>query len=159
MPLNKILEANDVTAIAKMLVFGRFGMSNLETDKLYTQMSNFEYLTMEQISALILEKGDGNRIYMKEVAEALNVPVTKLSHTVGKLEEQALIEWKHDPDSEFGTYIILTESGKKRLENQEKILKEFYQNVLKDFGKERAVNLVKEMVELEKVMRKELEAQ
>ena len=29
MPLNKIIEANDITAIAKMLVFGRFGMSNL----------------------------------------------------------------------------------------------------------------------------------
>ncbi|MGI6010119.1 MAG: winged helix DNA-binding protein [Ruminococcus sp.] len=159
MPLSKIVEANDVTAIAKMLVFGRFGMSNLGTDKLYTQMSNFEYLTMEQISSLIQEKGDGTRIYMKEVAEALNVEVSRLSHTLSKLEEQALIEWKHDPDSDTGTYITLTESGKKRLDNQEKILKEFYQKVLKDFGKERAVNLVEEMVELEKVMRKELDAQ
>lgn len=154
-----MVEAGNVAAIAKMLVFGRFGMSNLETDKLYTQMSNFEYLTMEQISSLIQEKGDGKRIYMKEVAEALNVEVSRLSHTLGRLEEQALIEWKHDPDSDSGTYIVLTESGKTRLDNQEKILKEFYQNVLNDFGKERAVNLVKEMMELEKVMRRELEAQ
>ena len=157
MPLNKIMEANDITAIAKMLVFGRCGMSNLGTDKLYTQMSNFEYLTLEQISSLIQEKGDGTRIYMKDVAEALNVEVSRLSHTLSRLEEQALIEWKHDPDSDFGTYVILTESGKERLENQEKILRDFYQDVLKDFGRERAVSLVNEMVDLEKVMRKELE--
>ena len=62
-----------------------------------------------------------------------------------------------DPDSDFGTYVILTESGKERLENQEKILRDFYQDVLKDFGRERAVSLVNEMVDLEKVMRKELE--
>ncbi len=154
--LDDIFNEEGITETARQLILGRFGLVNLETDKLYTEMTNFEYVTMEKINGLISAREEDS-IYMKEIAEDLNVSVNRLSHTIGKLEEEGLIIWKRDPEGKKGTYIQLSEGGKTRLEAQKKLLQDFYRDVIGEFGVKRASAMAYELLDFDKAMRTVLE--
>ena len=65
--------------------------------------------------------------------------------------------WSHDGNGSEGTYVTITESGKKLLKNQEQILRDYYGKVIEKYGKENLIQLLRLMKELETVMSSELE--
>ena len=76
---------------------------------------------------------------------------------IGKLRDKGLLTWAHDGDGSEGTYVTITESGKNLLCEQEEILKKYYGNVIEKFGKEKLIQLLQLMKELETIMSGEFE--
>ena len=70
---------------------------------------------------------------------------------------RGLLLWSHDGNGSEGTYVTITESGKKLLKNQEQILRDYYGKVIEKYGKENLIQLLRLMKELETVMSSELE--
>ena len=68
-----------------------------------------------------------------------------------------LPDWKKQDISAAGaSYVMLTDYGKKKLEEQQDITLRFYEHVIERFGREKARELDKLMLELESVLRDEL---
>ena len=65
--------------------------------------------------------------------------------------------WSHDGNGSEGTYVIITDSGKKLLKEQEEVLRKFYGNVIDKFGKEKLIQLLQLMKELDTIMCSEFE--
>ena len=76
---------------------------------------------------------------------------------IGSLRDRGFVTWSHDGNGSEGTYVTITDSGKKLLNEQEEILKQYYGKVIDDFGKEKMIQLLQLMKELETVMSSEFE--
>ena len=65
--------------------------------------------------------------------------------------------WSHDGDGSEGTYVTITEAGKKMLEEEEAALKKYYGKVITSYGRDNLIQLLQLMKQLETVMGKEFE--
>ena len=86
------------------------------------------------------------------LAGLTNISKIISSKIVTSLKEKGLVQWSHDGDGSEGTYVSFTESGRKIMDEQEKILKEYYSEVAKKFGEERLISLLSLMKVIQYVL-------
>lgn len=97
------------------------------------------------------------RTYLKDLAEKMHLSMRQISKMIGNLKERGLVVWSHDGNGSEGTYVTITESGQQLLTQQQKILEEYYGNVIDKFGKDNLIQLLNLMKQLETVMSSEVE--
>ena len=154
----------DLGLLSDEMTFRRYIPGVMNTKKIFNKMSTGNYIAIEIIERLI-EKGGGkdnlvdesSRIYLKDLAAHFKIPMYKVSEIVRDLNERGMVTWTHDGKGEEGTYIILTESGLKAAQEQHTVLKDFYSRVIEEYGKDKFVELIGLMAELDQVMEAELD--
>ena len=87
----------------------------------------------------------------------MRLTIRQTSGLVGDLKNKGMLQWSHDGDGSEGTYVAITETGKRQLEEQQEILKDFYGRVICRYGRENLVLLLRQMRELETIMSSEME--
>ena len=154
----------DLGLLSDEMTFRRYFTGAMNTRKIFSRMSTGNYVTIEIIERLIekeygsdTQTDGGSRIYLKDLASHFKIPMYKVSEIVRDMSERGMVTWTHDGKGKEGTYIILTESGKKAAKDQQAILKEFYSRVIERFGKEKFVELLGMMADLDQVMESELD--
>lgn len=154
----------DIGLLSDEMTFRRYMSGVMNTRKVFRKMSTGNYITIEIIERLIKkEYGDhanldgSNRIYLKNLAEHFKMPMYKVSEIVRDMSERGMVIWTHDGKGEEETYITITESGKRTAEEQQEILKEFYTRVISSYGRERFVELLEMMADLDQTMESEME--
>ena len=104
-----------------------------------------------------MEQAEENqKIYLEDIAQGLNLPIGVVSKIVRTLKEKNFVTWKHDGIGEDGTYIQLTEKGMHSFTEQQEILKDFYKNVIEQFGTERFVSFLEQIIEFEEIIGAEI---
>lgn len=63
------------------------------------------------------------RTYLKDISDQMQRPMRQISRMVKTLQERGFLAWSHDGDGSEGTYVTITEAGKKMLEEEEAALK------------------------------------
>ncbi len=111
-----------------------------------------EYLMLIFIHHKAKEKEDG-KVYLKEIAEEVELPMNEVSADVKALRDSGYVKWTHDGAGENGTYVVMTDNGNEMLEENKKNLAEFYKKVIDEYGYEELLNLVESMKKLEATMR------
>lgn len=154
----------DIALLSDEMTFRRYISGVMNTRKVFRKMSTGNYITIEIIERLIKKeygddaKADGSaRIYLKDLASHFKIPMYKVSEIVRDMNERGMVTWTHDGKGEEGTYITITESGKRAAEEQQEILKEFYTRVISQYGRERFVELLEMMADLDQTMEAEME--
>lgn len=154
----------DLGLLSDEMTFRRYFTGAMNTKKIFSRMSTGNYVTIEIIEKLIekqygehAEEDENNRIYLKDLAAHFKIPMYKVSEIVRDMSERGMVTWTHDGKGEEGTYIILTESGMKAAKEQQAILKEFYSRVIARFGKDKFIELLHLMADLDQVMETELD--
>lgn len=99
----------------------------------------------------------GGKTYLKDLAERMQLTIRQTSKLAGKLKDRGLILWSHDGNGSEGTYVTITESGRKLLEKEEITLKKYYGNVIQEFGRDNMIHLLQMMKQLETIMSSEYE--
>ncbi len=147
---------SDMVALANEMTLRSFRWNQMNLQKIFQNMSSLDYTAMWILSRHIEEEEKSRKIYLKDISEKMELPMPRVSAMVRELQDRGLVYWKHDGKGENGTYIQITEHGmEKALEQQDK-LKDFYKKVVEKFGKERFVELLGEMAELEDIMNCEI---
>ncbi|WP_455721186.1 MarR family winged helix-turn-helix transcriptional regulator [Agathobacter sp.] len=85
----------------------------------------------EGIKNSVLEEG----VYLSDLAEQMNVPVTQISVAVKKLESKGYVLWKLD-DSRERTYIMLTDRALKLESDQKRKMMDAYEKIVSNIRKE-----------------------
>ncbi len=85
----------------------------------------------EGIKNSVLKEG----VYLSDLAEQMNVPVTQISAAVKKLESKGYVLWKLD-DSRERTYIMLTDRALKLESDQKRKMMEAYEKIISTIRKE-----------------------
>lgn len=105
--------------------------------KIFSEVSSTDYLTL-----LLLNRKHGlsdGSVYLKEIAADQEVPMSKVSQRVQKLQEKGLVYWDHD---EEGTYITISESGEAAMMRQQEKVTELMSRTVEQFGYDRFRELI-----------------
>lgn len=152
------MEKNEVVELSNELTYRHYLMDKGIIHELFQKMTIPEYIALHMI---VLESEStviyGGRTYLKELSEKMQLTIRQTSKMVGELRDRGLILWSHDGNGSEGTYVTITEMGRKLLEEQEQILKKYYGKVIGKFGKENLIKLLQLMKQLETVMSSEIE--
>ena len=155
---NKIIDKAELERLSHELTYRRYMMDRGKVRSLFKDIRIPEYIALYSI-AQDRENASiyGERTYLQELSEKMQLSMRQTSKMVGDLRDRGLVTWSHDGNGKDGTYVTITENGKKLLEEQELIVKEFYGRVIDSFGKENLIDLHQQMKELETVMTREIE--
>ena len=150
--------SSDIRVLTHELTYRRYLMNRVKIKGLFEKLSIPEYIALYNIDMeRELSSIYGEKTYLKDLSEKMELSMRQTSRMIGNLRDRGLLLWSHDGNGSEGTYVIITESGKKLLKEQEEILRKFYENVIDKFGREKLIQLLQLMKELETIMSGEFE--
>lgn len=155
---DKRVENPEIVKLSHELTYRRYLMNRDQARSFYKELSVSEYIALHNIQ----QTGEtmdiySGRTYLKDLADKMQLSIRKTSKMIGKLRDRGLVVWSHDGNGSEGTYVTITDSGKKLLNQQEEVLKEYYGRVIQKYGKENLIQLLQLMKQLETVMSSEME--
>jgi DNA-binding MarR family transcriptional regulator len=121
--------------------------------KLFSNLSILEYLILWNLLKYKDENG-GDKIYLSTISQELNIPISKVSQLIKRLEHKGLVIWEFNED---GTYISFPQATVDSAVAQEKVLREFLKKVAEDYGEEDFKKLIDSIVKFSKIVDKELD--
>ena len=92
-----------------------------------------------------------DRVYLKEIAEEMDLPIPKTSEIVKALQAKGMVNWTFDGKGEDGTYVTITEKGENFLKDNKVYFEEFSEKIIERFGKERFEQFIGMMAEIEQI--------
>ena len=150
--------SSDIRVLSHEITYRRYLMNKGKIKELFEKLSIPEYISLYNIDMeRELSSIYGEKTYLKDLSEKMELSMRQTSRMIGNLRDRGLLLWSHDGNGSEGTYVIITDSGKKLLKEQEEILRKFYGNVIDKFGKEKLIQLLQLMKELETIMSSEFE--
>ena len=144
---------SDIGKLSHELTYHKYLLNNDKIRSFFQKLSIPEYLAMHIIKES--EQTDdiyAGRTFFIFIADKMQRSVRQTSRMVKTLQERGLVAWSHDGDGSEGTYVTITDSGKKMLAEEEDMLKQYYRRVFARFGKENLMQLLTLMRQLESVM-------
>ena len=150
--------SGDIVKLTNEITYHRYLMNKGQIRDFFKQLSIAEYIALHYIS-LDSEMSEiySGRTYLKELAEKMQLTIRQTSKMVGDLRDRGLVLWSHDGNGSEGTYVTITETGQRLLDEQEEVLKNYYGKVIEKYGKENMIQLLCLMKQLETVMSSTLE--
>lgn len=150
--------SGDIVKLTNEITYHRYLLNKGQIRDFFKQLSIAEYIALHYIS-LDSEMSEiySGRTYLKELAEKMQLTIRQTSKMVGELRDRGLVLWSHDGNGSEGTYVTITETGQRLLDEQEEILKNYYGKVIEKYGKENMIQLLCLMKQLETVMSSTLE--
>ncbi|MGN0465412.1 MAG: hypothetical protein ACI4F9_03560 [Lachnospiraceae bacterium] len=153
----KALDANEIRKFTNELTYRRYLMNKGKIQELFCKITLQEYIALYTITSE-REKSSNNkgRTYLKDLSQKMELTMRQTSKMVEKLKDRGLVLWSYDGTGSEGTYVIVTQTGEKLFQEQEMILRECYGNVIKKFGKENLILLLKMMKQLDNLICSEI---
>lgn len=154
---NMELDQNEIIKLSNELTYRRYLMNRGQIREFFQKMNTPEYIALHNI-ALNSDTLDiySGKTYLKELSEKMQLPIRTTSKMVGRLRDRGLVIWSHDGNGSEGTYVTITEEGRKLLEEQEKTLSKYHGRVIQKYGKENLIQLLQMMKQLETVISTEI---
>lgn len=148
----------DITELTNEFVYQRYLLNNAHIREYFTKLKVPEYIALNIISENA-DKEDiySGKTYLKDLSDAMQVPIRKISKIVGQLRDRGLVKWSYDGAGDEGTYVVITEDGSGLITDQENKLRDYYGRVIEKYGTDNMIQLLEMMKRLETVMSIELE--
>ena len=147
------MQRNDnISELSHELTYHWYILNNGQVQALFKDISIPEYIALHRILQISEKNNGSGRAYLKDIAEELCLTISKTSKMIGNLRDKGMVSWSHDGDGSDGTYITITDSGIRFMENQENLLKDYYGKVIETFGRENMSKLIELTETLESVM-------
>ncbi len=118
----------------------------------FRDLNTPEYIAMHIIEEFFHINGE-DKVYLRDIAERMELPLAKVSSIARKLSDKGLIVWEHEGDGDNGTYVKITEAGRDLVTSQDRKLREYYSKVIEKYGEAEIRQLLQMMKKLEKVIR------
>ncbi len=151
-------DKQELNALSHEITYRRYLMNRDRMKELFEKLSIAEYIALH----IIATEGEASAIYegktyLKDLSEKMELSMRQTSNMIGSLRDKGLLKWVHDGNGSEGTYVTITESGRKLLDEQEVLLRKYYGKVIAKFGKDNMIKLLQLMRELDTIMSGELE--
>lgn len=148
--------SKDLTIVLNEFIFRKYRFARDEVQQLTHGISIREYVALYVMKRnQEQDKVYDGRIYLQDLVDQLKIPMRVASSMVKDLSERGAVSWSYDGDGSEGTYVIITESGKEMLEEQESLLNEFYSDVIEEFGYDNLLELLKLMRKMDAIINSE----
>lgn len=139
------------------LFLRQYRMSKGNIREIFKDISLSEYLTLYTVFENADRESYGGKTYLQDLTDKLQLTIRQTSKMVGDLRDKGLIIWSHDGNGQDGTYVTITDTGRKLIEEKDRAFRDFTGRVTERFGKENMITLLCLIKELETIMSSEIE--
>ena len=92
---------------------------------------------------------DQDKVFVRDLSDHLTISMMETAKIVDELQEQELVDRAYEGDGSEGTYVYLTEHGKAACNKQRCAVVKKYRHVVEQFGKDRLVELLRMLEDLD----------
>ncbi|MCR4616927.1 MAG: MarR family transcriptional regulator [Lachnospiraceae bacterium] len=142
----------DLIKLANQMLQVRSTIDSDHLKKIFSKISIIDYTALKKVYGNTTEEHISEPIYLTQLAEQFNMTISQVSNQVKRLQTKGYIYWEHD---ENGTYIRLSETGHRLMQEQQEILNDYFYNVVKRIGYIRFIQLLDNIKKLEEIMDEE----
>ncbi|MCI6866802.1 MAG: MarR family winged helix-turn-helix transcriptional regulator [Lachnospiraceae bacterium] len=152
------IDKNEIGKLSAEMTYRHYLMNKGKFNQIFKKLTIPEYIALHIVASQSTASDHGSpKVYLRKLAEKMELEIYQASKVAGDLKDRGLVLWSHDGNGNEGTYVILTETGERWLQEQEEILKEYYGTIIKTFGKENFIELLQQMKKFDDVMNSVLE--
>lgn len=112
-----------------------FFLKKINLDKVFSLLDKSEYMLIYYIRHMEERNEKSERVYLADLASEMNLTIPEVSKIVQRLQDREHIYWKTDV-TKGRTYVQLTESAKRLMEDQKKKLTEYYARIKEEIPEE-----------------------
>lgn len=150
--MDKTLE---LSKLSNELITRKYIFNKIEAKR---KLSTQDYIIMHIIADTNIDHSIfGGKTYFKDISEKMNLTIRQTSKLVNELKNKGLIKWMHEGDGSNGTFVEITDEGRKLFEEERIRLEEFYGHVIEKFGVDNMRQLLNLMKQLETIISGALE--
>lgn len=128
----------------------------LHLSTLLPNIAHSEYMTMRAVSCLA-EKSEEEGVSVSKIAKEMTVPAAAVSRSIRQLEEKGYIIRSVNQKDRRNTYVSLTPTGRKVLQEADMILTDLARNVLDNMGADNVKQLNSYLIQFYETVREEME--
>ncbi len=131
-----------------------FSMEKLSTDSLFRIVDRTDYLMLRQIDICREKYPDQNRVYLVNLANEMNVPISEISKAVTHLQDRNYVIWRTDESGRM-TYVEITETARARMQAQEKRINRMREKIIEEIPEEditTTINTMEKVAEMVKTI-------
>ena len=143
---------NDITAnLAERFLYNRYLIGKESNSKLLNGLKLPEFVALHGLHLKFEEDENLDRVYLKDLAAEMDLPIPKTSEIVKTLQAKGMVEWTFDGKGEDGTYVTITDKGNEFLKDNKVYFEEFSARIIERFGRERFEQFISMMAEIEHI--------
>lgn len=144
-----------LSTLSNELITRKYLFNKMEAKR---EISIQDYIVMH----IITETSSNNsiyesRAYLRDIAEKMNISIRHTSKLASELKEKGMVKWMHEGDGSNGTFVEITDEGRKLFEKERVQLENFYGNVIEKFGIDNLRQMLNLMKQFETIVSGELE--
>ena len=154
------MNAINILDLANELTYRKYLFGNDNFRSFFKNIKVVEYVILHMImknettSAIY-----SGRTYLQELSEKLQISIHQTSKIMKELQNKGLVIWSHDGDGSSGTYVMITEDGRKTFVQQEENVKMILGNAIQSFGTDNMLQMLRLMKEFGTVLSSVIEQQ
>lgn len=146
---SKLKLGKDTASLSHELIMRRYIFDRQRILDALDRLTLVEYIALHYMHE---NERTSDRTYLKDICEHMEIPTRMGSRLMTKLKGRGLISWSHDGDGSDGTYTVLTDTGNALLEDQDIRFKDYFDNVIEEFGKDRMYEMLTLLREFEDIL-------
>ena len=143
---------DDLVRLANQMLQIRSTIDSDHLKKIFSKISMIDFTALKKVYGNTTEEHITEPIYLTQLSEQFNMTISQVSNAVKRLQTKGYIYWEHDGK---GTYIRLSETGHRLMQEQQEILNDYLYNIVKRIGYIRFIQLVESIKSLEEIMDEE----
>lgn len=134
-------------------------VQELETVKLFPEMSKFTPTEFRILREVILEEKKGKHIISSELARRVGVTRSAVSQIVTKLEQKGIVKREDAPDDRKIAYIVVSDGISSLFDKEYETVNATMERIVETFGREKMdamMGLCREFVSIVKNFKEEM---
>ncbi len=149
-------ERKALSYFAVEVIYKIYTMEHKYLDRYFVKLNMRDCIVMHMLDAAG-QAGGEPKIYLKDIVSRLGIPTRAASNMARELSDKGLVSWSHDGDGSEGTYIVITDTGRALLREQEDITGEHFSNIARKYGYDKIKTVLDSITELDQMIKEDAE--
>jgi DNA-binding MarR family transcriptional regulator len=121
-----------------------FLMEKISTESLFKIVDRADYLMLRYIDICRQKYPDQNRVYLVNLANEMEVPISEISKAVTHLQDKNYVVWKTDESGRM-TYVEITDVARSRMNAQNKRIERMKEKIMEEISPEALATTIETM--------------
>lgn len=128
-----------------------FFLKSINIDNIFKTFEKADYLFLYSIKHCMENSEIEDGVYLSDLAEYMNMPITDISKAVKKLQQKGYVEW-HTDDKKERTYITSTTKAVSEMHSQKESLVSAYSKIIANIDGEDLKTTIDTLAKIRKIL-------
>lgn len=129
-------------------------LDNVSVEMVFNLIDRIDYLFLRYIRNAGSQGAEKKEVYLSELAEGMQLPMSEVSKEVNRLQEKGYVKWLMG-EKRDRTYVEVTQNAMELLDRQKAHLKEVYEKIVAELGEAETRAMLHSMHRIAELVKRE----